>query len=103
MNFLEEFLVGCELQFLSHKVHAHLIHYSCLTCLQMTKYCVQNSKRNVDSGIRNSLFIIQSNDRVERFARVFCIKRKEGEKELDSGETERESMRERQSIAERER
>jgi hypothetical protein len=31
-------------------------------------------------------------EKVERFARVFYIKRKEGERELDSGETERECV-----------
>jgi hypothetical protein len=42
---------------------------------------------------------------VEKFARFFYIKQKEGERELDSGETERESERvhERQSIAAKER
>jgi hypothetical protein len=33
-------------------------------------------------------------DRVERFARFFYIKQKEGERELDSGETDRECVRE---------
>ncbi len=33
---------------------------------------------------------IQNNDKVKRFAKVFYIKQKEGERELDSGETGRE-------------
>jgi hypothetical protein len=37
MNFLEEFLVGRELKFLSRQVHAHLVHDSCLAHSQMTK------------------------------------------------------------------
>jgi hypothetical protein len=40
---------------------------------------------------------------MERFASFLNIKWKEGERELDSGETERESVLERQSIAARER
>jgi hypothetical protein len=40
---------------------------------------------------------------VTRFACFFNIKWKEGERELDSGETERESVGERQSVAARER
>jgi hypothetical protein len=101
MNFLEEFLVGHELQFLSHKVPADLIHSWCLTCSQMTKYCVRTSKRNVDGVIQNSLFKTMIG--WKGLPGFFYIKWKEGEKELDSGETERESVCERQSIAERER
>jgi hypothetical protein len=37
MNFLEEFLVGHELKFLSHKVHASLIRDWCLAHSQNTK------------------------------------------------------------------
>ncbi len=36
-NFLEEFLVGHELKFLSRKVHVHLVHDSSLASQQMTK------------------------------------------------------------------
>ncbi len=43
------------------------------------------------------------NDNLKRIAGDFYIKRKEGEREQDSGETERESMCERQSFAGRER
>jgi hypothetical protein len=42
---------------------------------------------------------IESNDKVKRFARDFHIKWKEREREQDSGETETESVCERQSIA----
>ncbi len=46
---------------------------------------------------------IENNDRVQRFARDFYIKWKEGEREQDSGVTqrERECVCERQSIADR--
>ncbi len=44
---------------------------------------------------------IENNDRVQRFARDFYTKQKEGEREQDSGETERESVCQRKSIAER--
>ncbi len=37
---------------------------------------------------------IENNDRVQRFARDFYIKCKEGEREQDSRETERERVRE---------
>jgi hypothetical protein len=40
----------------------------------------------------DSEYFIQNNDRVERFARFFYIKQKEGEREVDGGETERESV-----------
>jgi len=35
---------------------------------------------------------ISNNDKLERFARDFYIQQREGERELDSGETEREPV-----------
>ncbi len=37
MNFLDEFFAGHKLKLLFHKVHAHLIHNSCLAHSQVTK------------------------------------------------------------------
>jgi hypothetical protein len=37
LSFLEEFLVAHKLQFLPGKVHAQLIHDSCLACSRRTK------------------------------------------------------------------
>ncbi len=55
MNFPEEFLLGHELNFLSHKVHAHLVHKSYLACSQMTK----TTKNYI--VIRKDCFQVKSN------------------------------------------
>jgi hypothetical protein len=39
----------------------------------------------------DSRYFISNNDKMERFARGFYIQWKEGEREVDSGETVRES------------
>ncbi len=54
---------------------------------QYVLYCVQTSKCEVNSVIRNSLFKTMKK---WQGLPVFYIKQKEGERELDGGETERE-------------
>jgi hypothetical protein len=56
----------------------------------------------VKQQCKSEQFII-INDNLKRLARDFYIKWKEGEREQDSRETERESVCERQSVAGRER
>jgi hypothetical protein len=45
---------------------------------------------------------IVNNDNLKRFARLFYVKRKEGEREQDSRETERECARKAEHCGERE-
>jgi hypothetical protein len=58
MNFLEEFLIGHELKSLSHNVHAHLIHNTCLAQSEMIK----NTKKSYLSWsqLMSSSFISHS-------------------------------------------
>ncbi len=55
-TFLEEFLAGHELKFLSRKVHAHFIRNSCLAFSQMT-YIMENVCTHIIPKLGSSSFI----------------------------------------------
>ncbi len=69
--------------------------------LLLSQYCEQTSKLNANGVNWNGLFKTMIG--CKGFPGFFYIKWKEGEREQDSRETERESTCKRQSIAARER
>ncbi len=55
-NFLEEFLVGNELKFFSHKVHANIILNSCLVHSKMAK----NTKKFILNSFTNGVYLVHN-------------------------------------------
>jgi hypothetical protein len=63
--------------------------------MEFYNYCVQTSKWNVNGVIQNSLY--QTMIMWKGLPVFFYIKQREGERELDGGETERERVWEAQN------